>query len=499
MNKEILFGFLFYGYCLTFFYSYVLTFFKKGLMLSILPWPAIISNLSILVLCSWTLIGLKLISFHEILNLVAFLLVIIFNIINLYRLIIFKEKEKYLKKSYILNLVYLFIFEILITLCLFFNISLFLYLGLLLALIVFYSLLRNYLKLYNKKIAPRVYLSDQKLPSITVAIPARNEDQELITCLDSLLKSDYPKLEVLVLDDCSNTPKTAQIIRQFSHDGVTFVQGNSPPEDYLAKNYAYQQLHQASNGEYIIFMGVDTLVKPNTLRIALEFALSNKKEMLSVLPINIYANSKSLSKIPQTLRYLFELTIPRRLIHKPSVLSTFWLIKKDILKQFGGFKGIKKDILPERAIANFVLKSNLGYSFILANQDFYVASHKDYKEQLNTAIRVKYPSLHRKIYLVLLVVLAELSIFIFPVIGLIIGLFQYNLMVIIVSFLTILFSSISYYILFKITTRKNYYLSLIIFFGVGLLDIYLWFRSIFGYEFGEVIWKERNVCLPIRY
>ncbi|HEU5122308.1 MAG TPA: glycosyltransferase family A protein, partial [Candidatus Saccharimonadales bacterium] len=43
------------------------------------------------------------------------------------------------------------------------------------------------------------------LPTVTVAIPARNETDELEDCLYELVKSDYQKLEILVLDDCSQT------------------------------------------------------------------------------------------------------------------------------------------------------------------------------------------------------------------------------------------------------------------------------------------------------
>src|SRR4029077_9013676 len=62
-------------------------------------------------------------------------------------------------------------------------------------------------------------IDETDLPTVTVAIPARNEDAQLDQCLQSLLAGDYPKLEIIVLDDCSQD-RTSEIIRRFAHDGV---------------------------------------------------------------------------------------------------------------------------------------------------------------------------------------------------------------------------------------------------------------------------------------
>src|SRR5512133_285544 len=46
----------------------------------------------------------------------------------------------------------------------------------------------------------RVHYSNEHLPTLTVAIPARNETEDLRFCLESLVASDYPKMEIIVLD-----------------------------------------------------------------------------------------------------------------------------------------------------------------------------------------------------------------------------------------------------------------------------------------------------------
>jgi len=93
------------------------------------------------------------------------------------------------------------------------------------------------------------HYSDKELPTITVAIPARNETKDLQQCLVDLIASDYPKLEILVLDDCSQLKRTPQIIKEFAHAGVRFIQGQEPRETWLPKNQAYDRLAHEARGQ----------------------------------------------------------------------------------------------------------------------------------------------------------------------------------------------------------------------------------------------------------
>src|SRR5690606_10627587 len=73
----------------------------------------------------------------------------------------------------------------------------------------------------TRHITNRTHYSDKELPTVSVCIPARNETNALEDCLRSMLANDYPKLEILVLDDCSQD-RTAEVIKSFAHAGVRF-------------------------------------------------------------------------------------------------------------------------------------------------------------------------------------------------------------------------------------------------------------------------------------
>ena len=151
------------------------------------------------------------------------------------------------------------------------------------------------------------HYAERDLPTISVAIPARNETDDLEACLNSLISSSYPKLEILVLDDCSQNKHTPNIIKAFAHAGVRFIAGKNPPEHWLAKNYAYQQLADEANGELLLFCGVDARFTVDSLEAMVSTMQGSRLSMLSILPHNVLpAGLNPESVIIQPVRYAWE-------------------------------------------------------------------------------------------------------------------------------------------------------------------------------------------------
>ena len=73
-------------------------------------------------------------------------------------------------------------------------------------------LLLNYLLNLRVFSFPANLTPPSSLPLLSVLIPARNEEKRIGPCLESLLASDYPHLEILVLDDHSSDG-TAKCLR----------------------------------------------------------------------------------------------------------------------------------------------------------------------------------------------------------------------------------------------------------------------------------------------
>lgn len=340
--------------------------------------------------------------------------------------------------------------------------------------------------------------SDAALPSITVAIPARNETQDLEECLESIVASDYPKLEIIVLDDCSQNKRTPEIIRSFAHDGVRFIQGEEPRATWLAKNQAYDRLTAEASGQYILFCGVDIRFAPDSIRKLVGTMLSRRKAMMSILPRFVQPDHTPVPVL-QAMRYWWELVPPRRLFGRPPVLSSCWIIERQSLQKIGGFAAVTRAIVPEAYFAKALLQGDR-YSFMRSNTVLGVDSSKQATDQYDTAIRMRYPQLHRRPEQVVMATLLEALFLVLPFVMAVGGWWLP------ITGITQVFAALASgclivsYLCMAAAARLGHRLyGLIALPIMALADIVTMHRSMWQYEFSEVVWKDRNVCIPVMH
>ncbi|GJM15169.1 MAG: hypothetical protein DHS20C13_04960 [Thermodesulfobacteriota bacterium] len=98
-----------------------------------------------------------------------------------------------------------------------------------------------------------------KNPFISVIIPAYNSTKFIALCLEALSKSTYTSYEVILVDDGS-TDDTAQIAHDMGCQ-VFVMENQSGPA--VARNFGSKQ----ANGEILLFIDSDVLVKIDTLEL----------------------------------------------------------------------------------------------------------------------------------------------------------------------------------------------------------------------------------------
>jgi chlorobactene glucosyltransferase len=358
--------------------------------------------------------------------------------------------------------------------------------------ILFISIRNIYLTRYRQG---TTFYADRDLPTVSLLIPARNETTDLEECLRSAITSDYPKLEIIVLDDCSQL-KTSDVIKSFAHDGVRFVPGSEPRERWLAKNQAYQKLYEEASGDLVLFCGVDVRLGQHAIKALVTELLNRDKQMISILPRRL--SGSIAGAFIQPMRYWWELSLPRVLFNRPAVLSTCWLIRRSALKKMGEFSAVSHSIIPEGFFARELIKTN-GYSFIRANDTLDIQTRKSYNEQRSTGIRTRYPQLRRRPENVLLLTLANLIFLLGPFAGLIYGLIQNDMPTFWLSLVGSLLLIINHVTIVQLTSPPNVVIALINFPVEVLTEVVIALVSMVRYEFGDVEWKDRNVCIPVMH
>lgn len=93
---------------------------------------------------------------------------------------------------------------------------------------------------------------DYQPPAATVAVCTRDRPDDLLRCLEALIRVCDPQQEILVIDSCSSTPDTYEVVKKFPV--VRYLREEVPGLD-RARNRA---LRHASN-EIVAFIDDDTL------------------------------------------------------------------------------------------------------------------------------------------------------------------------------------------------------------------------------------------------
>jgi len=190
-------------------------------------------------------------------------------------------------------------------------------------------------------------------PLVSVLIPARNEEENIETCLESLLKQDYPNFEIIVLDDNSKD-RTAELVRPMAaKDGrIKLIKGELLPEGWAGKPFACHQLAENANGSWLLFIDADTKSEPDMLRSTLALASELKLSLLSGFPRQM---AESLpEKIALPIMYFIIMSwlpfwwLHRSIGHRPSLtIGQYLLFRRDEYWRIGGHLAVKDRILED--------------------------------------------------------------------------------------------------------------------------------------------------------
>jgi glycosyltransferase involved in cell wall biosynthesis len=155
------------------------------------------------------------------------------------------------------------------------------------------ALLPSVMYLLNRPLfqpPPEVEAGERNLPAPTVSvlIPARNEEHNIVDCVRSVLASRGVILEVVVLDDQS-TDGTADLVQKLAQEDVRvrLVQGRPLPEGWCGKQHACYQLAQQARHEYLAFLDADVRLHPDALLRMIRFLETRGAALVSGFPRQI--------------------------------------------------------------------------------------------------------------------------------------------------------------------------------------------------------------------
>jgi chlorobactene glucosyltransferase len=190
-------------------------------------------------------------------------------------------------------------------------------------------------------------------PLVSVLIPARNEEENIETCLKSLQKQDYPNFEIIVLDD-NSTDRTAELVEMMAakDDRIRLIKGQPLVQGWAGKPFACYQLAEKAKGSWLLFIDADTTHAPHMLRSTLAIALELKPSMLSGFPRQMAESLPEKIAMPVLYFVIMSLMplwwVHRSKGHRPSLtIGQFILFAREDYWRMDGHIAVKDRILED--------------------------------------------------------------------------------------------------------------------------------------------------------
>jgi chlorobactene glucosyltransferase len=196
-------------------------------------------------------------------------------------------------------------------------------------------------------------------PLISFCVPARNEERNIGRCVQNLLAQDYPKFEVIVLDDRSTDATPLILAELASRDSRLHpVSGSDLPAGWAGKPYALYQASAVARGKWLCFVDADTFLSPTALSSCYIKALETNADMFTILTFQIMGSFWEKTVMPLVMTALSVGFSPRKVNdpkRKDAIANgQFILIKRSVYDAIGGHESVKDQIVEDKAISEQV-------------------------------------------------------------------------------------------------------------------------------------------------
>jgi chlorobactene glucosyltransferase len=201
-------------------------------------------------------------------------------------------------------------------------------------------------------------------PKVSIIVPARNEEETILICLQSLLSQDYDNYEVIAIDD-SSTDKTPSIISKLSEQNHRLIAVKAPsiPEDWIGKNWACFQGYQKSSGEILLFTDADTVHKTDSLSSAVNTMIHGQLDALTLVPKLICYDIITKFTLPVLSIFLHSRYSPLRVNNPKNKIGyffgSFYLISKKNYEKIGTHEKVRQELVEDGALGRRVKEQKM--------------------------------------------------------------------------------------------------------------------------------------------
>ncbi len=216
-------------------------------------------------------------------------------------------------------------------------------------------------------------------PSLTVIVPACNEEQSIAAALRVLLASEYANLQIIAVNDRSTDSTGAQMelvaSEAIARGRLRVLHIDALPQGWLGKPHAMAQAAQLAQSDWLLFTDADIFFAPDVLRRALACAVETRADHMVVYPTLILRrwDERGFLTFFQSFSVWagrpWQIANPRAKRDFIGV-GAFNLIRRTVYEQLGGFASMPMEVLEDMRLgycvkqAGFAQRSAFGRDMV---------------------------------------------------------------------------------------------------------------------------------------
>lgn len=271
--------------------------------------------------------------------------------------------------------------------------------------------------------------------SISILIPARNEERNIKGCVLSVLNQQAVdvKLEVLVWDDGSED-RTAELVRELQDDcsehqqiSLRLLTGGEKPDGWVGKSYACHQLARHATGDWLLFLDADVRLRPNVLTEMCRWALQQEKGLITGFPYQVTVSWMERLVVP-LMMFFIACHLPIPLITRShdqrfvAAHGAFMLIERGTYARTGGHEAFKNHLVDDMQLAAAVKYIHEPVLLVNMSKHAYMRMYSNAESVYKGYQKNIYPGLGRSSWILFGICISYAALYLSPFLGIVVGL-----------------------------------------------------------------------------
>jgi chlorobactene glucosyltransferase len=207
-------------------------------------------------------------------------------------------------------------------------------------------------------------------PKVSVIVPAKNEERNIIRCLSLLARQDYPDYELIVVDDRSDD-RTGHLLENFkkiTSVPMKIVRVEKLPPGWTGKNHAMTVGSKAASGEWFLFTDADTSHSAHSLSCALRTADEQKLDFLTLAPqvqcVSFWENVVQTLAVSSLALWFNSADLNKKGSKRVLANGQFILVKRSVYESVGGNESVKSEVVEDVEFAKKVKQAGYELRFL---------------------------------------------------------------------------------------------------------------------------------------